>query len=72
MHDVAMMTLAAAVLQARRDAGIGQREAARRAGLSQNYITQIERGTRTPSLPVYMRLTRALNLPLGVGLDHMH
>jgi transcriptional regulator with XRE-family HTH domain len=70
LHTV-VMTFATAVLEARRTAGISQREAAKRAGITQAYISLIERGTRTPSLPAYTRLTRALNLPLGVGLDDL-
>jgi transcriptional regulator with XRE-family HTH domain len=53
----------AAALGAHRLArGLGQREAARRAGISQGYIWLLEHGERCPSVEVAAALADALEL----------
>ncbi|MEI8256353.1 MAG: helix-turn-helix transcriptional regulator [Deltaproteobacteria bacterium] len=54
-----------AVKSARLAAGLTQREAAERMSLAEKYLSRIEVGMATPSLPVAARLARLL----GVGLD---
>jgi transcriptional regulator with XRE-family HTH domain len=62
-----------AILQeARRRAGLTQRELAERAGTSQAAIARIERGRQLPSLETLQRLLRACDLDLElrvVGRD---
>ena len=54
-----------AILQeARRRAGLTQRELAERAGTSQSAIARIERGRQLPSLETLQRLLRACDLDL--------
>jgi transcriptional regulator with XRE-family HTH domain len=43
---------------------LSQEDLALAAKLSRNYISDIERGTRNPSLLALVRLSRALRLPL--------
>lgn len=61
--------------EARRSAGIGQRELARRAEVPQPTISRIERGLVSPRLDTLDRLLRACGLALdlvrrpGIGVD---
>jgi transcriptional regulator with XRE-family HTH domain len=55
-----------AVLKKRRhDLGLSQEELANRAGLHRTYITDVERGSRNPSLDTIQKLARALEVPLS-------
>ncbi|MFC5670830.1 helix-turn-helix domain-containing protein [Streptomyces incanus] len=49
---------------ARERAGLGQREAARRTGLTHGYLWLLENGQRTPSMAVAELLADALALTL--------
>lgn len=44
--------------------GLTQRELARRARITQPYVTQLEQGQKMPSIPILRRLARALGVPL--------
>jgi transcriptional regulator with XRE-family HTH domain len=57
----ARMTLASRITETRAAAGISQRELARRAGVSESYISLLELGTRRVSTPVL----RAIAAELG-------
>jgi transcriptional regulator with XRE-family HTH domain len=58
-----------AILQeARRRAGLTQRELAERAGTSQSAIARIERGRQLPSLDTLQRLLRACDLDLELRI----
>jgi transcriptional regulator with XRE-family HTH domain len=58
-----------AILQeARRRAGLTQRELAARAGTSQSAIARIERGRQLPSLETLQRLLRACDLDLELHI----
>lgn len=48
----------------RKQRGLSQDDLAEAAKLSRNYISDIERGVRNPSLLALVRLSRALRLPL--------
>ncbi|OEJ29795.1 hypothetical protein AR457_29905 [Streptomyces agglomeratus] len=48
--------------QARERAGLGLREAARKAGLSGGYVTHLEAGDRSLSLTLAKRIAEALEL----------
>lgn len=50
---------------ARERAGLGQREAARRAGLSPGYVRHLEDGSRCPSRTVAEQLATTLGLDDG-------
>jgi transcriptional regulator with XRE-family HTH domain len=69
------MKAARMLIQARRRAGLTQREVARRAGVPQPAVARIERGRVSPTLPTLDRLLRATGYvvevaPLeGVGVD---
>ena len=58
----------ALVREARRRAGLTQRELAARAGTSQAAVARIERGRQTPSLETLQRLIRACGLDLRIHL----
>ena len=58
-----------AILQeARRRAGLTQRELAARAGTSQSAIARIERGRQLPSLETLQRILRACDLDLQIRI----
>lgn len=51
----------------REERGLSQRDLATRAGISPAMLNEIERGKKSPSLPVAKALAKAL----GVGLDSL-
>jgi len=53
----------------RTSSGLSQEALAERAGLHRNYIGHIERGEKTPSLAVLVRLAAAFGLSLPTLLD---
>jgi len=57
--------LGAALKSRRLDLGLSQEELANRAGLHRTYITDVERGSRNPSLDTIQKLARALQVPLS-------
>jgi transcriptional regulator with XRE-family HTH domain len=57
------------VLTHRETAGLTQKNLAERAGLSANYVSQIERGTANPRLLVMERLAKALDASVAELLD---
>jgi transcriptional regulator with XRE-family HTH domain len=66
---------ASLLVQARRSAGLSQRELAARAGVAQQEIARYERGRVTPSLEKLRSLIAACGLELTVGLvraDHSY
>jgi transcriptional regulator with XRE-family HTH domain len=50
-------------------AGLSQEELAGRAGLHRTYESDIERGTRNPSIAVVERIAMVLNVTPGSLLD---
>ena len=58
----------ALVQEARRRAGLTQRELAERAGTSQAAIARIERGRQEPSLETLQKILRAAGLELRIEL----
>ena len=62
-----MSTWAANLIKlARRDAGLSQRELARRAGTSQGAIAAYEAGKRSPTLETLARIVRAAGQDLRI------
>jgi len=55
--------------QIRIEAGLTQMELAQLTNLSTNYISLLERGKRSPSLPTIDLLAKRLGVPLKVLLD---
>lgn len=49
--------------QTRLKAGMTQEELAARVHLTREYISLLERGKRTPTVPVFIRVSRALGIP---------
>ena len=54
---------------ARLRSGLGQAELARRAATTQTYVSRVERGATTPSLPTLERLLGAMGLRLRLGVE---
>jgi transcriptional regulator with XRE-family HTH domain len=48
--------------EARENAGISQEQLAERAGLHRTYISQLERGLKSPSLDVIVSLAKGLRI----------
>src|SRR3990172_11455657 len=61
------MRAGALVRQARREAGLGQRELARRVGVPQPTISRIERGLASPRFETLDRLLRECGLELELA-----
>jgi transcriptional regulator with XRE-family HTH domain len=60
------LALLGALVRARRQAvGLSLRELAARTGVSNAYLSQLERGRHEPSLSVLRAVADALDLPLG-------
>lgn len=60
------MNISKALLQTRKATGKRQTETAQRIGLSQTYLSQIETGSRVPSMEVIEMLCKEYNTPLAV------
>lgn len=63
------MTGADLVREARKRAGITQRELAERAGTTQSAVARLERGRTSPSFDMVLRLVRLCGYRLDVALD---
>jgi transcriptional regulator with XRE-family HTH domain len=50
------------LIEARKNAALTQEELAFRAGIERSYVSDLERGKKTPSLEVFVRICRALDL----------
>ena len=57
------------VRAARRVQNISQEELAHIADSNRTYISDVERGTRNPSIEVVERIAKALNVTMGSLLD---
>lgn len=57
------------VKQARKDAGYSQEELADIARVARSYMSDVERGTRNPTLQVVERIATALKVRPGSLLD---
>jgi transcriptional regulator with XRE-family HTH domain len=58
------------VKKLREDQGLTQAALAKRAGVTEAYVSMIESGVRkNPSLPTLKRLARALGVPVGELLE---
>lgn len=51
--------------------GISQEELAERAGLHRTYISQIERGIKTPTLKSLEQIAAALNTPVSAIMKRL-
>jgi len=61
--------IGAAVRHQRELNELNQRQLAERAGVSQAAVARIERGDRSPSLPVLERLLAAMDVQLTIGVE---
>jgi len=57
------------VRKARKSIGLSQEELAHEADSNRTYISDVERGTRNPSIEVVERIAQALNVTMGSLLD---
>ncbi|MFI1420174.1 helix-turn-helix domain-containing protein [Streptomyces sp. NPDC020731] len=64
--------LGQAVYDRRTGLGLSQSELARRAGMTQPQISNIEGGDSVPTLPLLTRLAKALDASLTIDLDGDH
>jgi len=63
--DELLTTIGSRLRGARESLGLSQEAVAARAGLNTSYLSQIERGRKTPSLEVFVRLAASVNLTLA-------
>ena len=52
------------IKEKRKELGISQSELARRLGISQAYMNQIEQGTRNPTLPKLVKICELLGISM--------
>ena len=52
--------------------GLSQEEFAHQAGLHRTYVSDLERGSRNPTITVVDKLAVALGVPVGALLDEQH
>lgn len=64
------MNIGTALLKARKDTGLKQNEVAVRTGLSQTYMSQIEGGTKIPSIEVIEKLAKEYKIPFPIMMWH--
>ena len=57
------------VRKARKAHNLSQEELAHEADSNRTYISDVERGTRNPSIEVVERIAKALNVTMGSLLD---
>src|SRR5512135_1384809 len=62
MASLRVRELGAYIREQRRSAQISLRQLARQAGISNPYLSQIERGLRRPSAEILQQIARALSL----------
>jgi transcriptional regulator with XRE-family HTH domain len=55
--------------QLRTDAGWTQEQLAEAAGITTTYTSDLERGTKTPSLTIVLRISRAFRISVGTLLN---
>lgn len=64
-----LATFGRSIRMRRKQRGMSQEDLAEASKLSRNYVSDIERGVRNPSLLALVRLSRALRLPLRDMLE---
>lgn len=60
------MNIGAALLKARKDNGLRQNVVSERTGITQTYLSQIETGSKVPSIEVIEKLANEYNMPFGI------
>lgn len=63
--------LGAAIRRERVTLGISQEELANRSGLQRTYVSDLERGTRNPSVGSIQKIARALQVPVAKLFEHL-
>lgn len=59
--DEVNIAISQVLAQLRRDAKISQEELAHRAGIHRTYVSQIERGLKSPTLQILIQIANALD-----------
>ncbi|THJ18545.1 MAG: helix-turn-helix transcriptional regulator [Nitrospira sp. CG24B] len=59
------------IARLRRRIGISQEELGFRAEVHRTYISQLERGLKSPTLGILLKLSRALKIPASTIVDHV-
>lgn len=59
------------IARLRRRIGISQEELGFRAEVHRTYISQLERGLKSPTLGILPKLSRALKIPASTIVDHV-
>ncbi len=57
----ANLTLGRTICQLRESLGLSQEDLADRAGIHRTYVSQLERGIKSPTLGVLIKIAKALN-----------
>lgn len=63
--------LATEIKKGRSKQGMTQAELARRVNVSQNTISQYEKGRRTPSVKTLYAISKALNIPIDMVITEV-
>ena len=60
------MQIGRAIKELRQERGLKQNEFAERCGLSQSYLSHIEKGTKEPTLNMLKQISSALDIPMPI------
>lgn len=69
--DIPEVTLGREIARLRRRIGISQEELGFRAEVHRTYISQLERGLKSPTLGILLKISRALNVPASKIVGHV-
>lgn len=61
-----------AIINARKDSGLTQKDLAEKTGITQGDISRLERGNANPSLKTLQRLAEGMGMTLKVEFVRMH
>lgn len=59
------------IRQSREDQGMTQEEVALRAGIDRSYLSEIERDRKNPTVDMFMRLCRAMEVPAATIIEKL-
>lgn len=60
------MKIGETIAKTRKEKGIKQKDFAKQIGISQEYLSKVEKGRRIASIPILQKIATALQIPLPI------